>query len=139
MNTVIISDAPIEKKSKLIPLQIQEGFTQSLLDFSMFCSESLIENCEEHKEELQQDIRYSVVYEPKKLADITRLLLTQCKETGMAHTIAKAPTLMEGTRRQDLFGLVQNLTVESIKISALAGCQYIIIDPVLKKLSLIHI
>lgn len=133
MNIVTISDAPIEKKSKLIPLQIQEGFTQSLLDFSMFCSESLLENYEEHREELQQDIRYSVVYEPKKLADISRLLLTQCKETGMTHTIAKAPTLMEGTRRQDLVGVVQNLTMESIKISVLAGCQYIIIDPVLKK------
>lgn len=132
MNIVAIPDAPVEKPSKLIPQQVRAGFTNSMLDLSLFCPEYILEKREELKEKAVDDRRINVAFEPELLRDITKLYLEQCQKLNMAHTIAKAPALRADTEREDLYWLIEKLTVESIKISARSGCRYIIIEPFLK-------
>lgn len=132
MNIVVIPDAPIKKKSILLPQQAEVGFVNSMLDLSVFCPEYYLENREELKEKAVEDRRIDVAFEPELLFDFTKLYLEQCRKLNLAHTIARAPALMAGTEREDLYGIIEKLTVESIEISARAGCKYIIIDPFLK-------
>ena len=137
MNIVARPDAPVEKYSKLIPQQKRAGFTNSMLDLSLFCPGYMIEKREELKEKAIGDRRIDVAFEPELLNEITELYLEQCRKLGMSHTIAKAPTLMADTEREDLFGLMDKLTVESIKISARSGCKYILIEPFPKNCPLV--
>lgn len=132
MNIVAIPDAPVEKSSKLIPQQVKAGFTNSMLDLSLFCPEYILEKREELKEKAIEDRRINVAFEPELLGDITKLYLEQCQKLNMAHTIAKAPALRADTEREDLYWLIEKLTVESIKVSARSGCRYIIIEPFFK-------
>lgn len=132
MNIVAIPDAPVEKPSKLIPQQVKAGFTNSMLDLSLFCPEYILEKREELKEKAIEDRRINVAFEPELLGDITKLYLEQCQKLNMAHTIAKAPALRADTEREDLYWLIEKLTVESIKVSARSGCRYIIIEPFFK-------
>ena len=132
MNIVAIPDAPVEKASKLISQQAKVGFSNSMMDLSLFCPEYVIEKREELKEKEVDDRRVDVAFDPELLCDIMKIYLDQCRKLNMAHTIAKAPALMADTEREDLYQLIDQLSVESIKISAGHGCRYIIVEPLYK-------
>lgn len=132
MNIVAIPDAPIDKDSKLIPYQVKAGFTNSLLDLAAFCPAYVLERREELKKNAVEDKRIEVAFAPDKLGEIVKTYLRQCSRLHMNHTIARAPALMADTLREDLYEVIYNLAMESIRIGAQAGCRYIMIEPLIR-------
>lgn len=126
-----------KKSSKLNTCLKAAGFKNMLLDFSLFCSEYELENKEkEYKRYLKENSVGEKIFlpnEPKRLKEVVcKYHLSGLIQNGWDVSIAKAPTLLADTKREDLDLLISELTIDSIRISKEVGVEYIIIEPLVK-------
>lgn len=143
MKIVAIGESSGIRPSKVNIALGKAGFAYIMLDLASFCPEQLLEHKEErwqeylvHKEALgnawisEKSIFLSE--EPQRMAEAVENHLKNIKICNMENVIGRAPTLPADTKRGDLDGLLYELTTESIHISKEAGCEYIIIEPLVK-------
>lgn len=126
-----------KKSPKLNTCLKAAGFKNMLLDLSVFCPEYVLEHKEEAYDNFlkvkSSDERIFLPNEPKRMDEaVCKYHLPGLKENGWTVSIAKAPTLPKDTKRDDLFSLLCQLTLESMKVSKKAGADYIIIEPLAK-------
>lgn len=107
------------------------GFDKMLLDIAAVCPADELENFgkETGSREKEKQGRVRAAEDPKGLSDSFQLLLEQCREYQVDLPIARAPYLYRDTARDDLEGLLSELTAESMKVCGQAGCRYLIVNP----------
>lgn len=108
MEIICMGEAYGKKPPKINTCLKAAGFRNMLLDLSLFCTE----------------------YEPERMEEaVSQYHLPGLNENGWIVSIAKAPSLMRDTKRDDLYSLMLQLTLESMKVSKKAGAEHIIIEP----------
>lgn len=114
MNIAVIPDSPVKKVSKLLPIQKEAGFVNSMVDLSVFVPEQEIEYC-------------------KDLDSLIKTYLKQCKELKLEHTIGRAPYVLTDDAKEKLWDIICQLTRDSIRICSEVGCKYIVIEPLIRE------
>lgn len=108
MEIICMGEAYGKKPPKINTCLKAAGFRNMLLDLSLFCTE----------------------YEPERMEEaVSQYHLPGLNENGWIVSIAKAPSLLRDTKRDDLYSLMLQLTLESMKVSKKAGVEHIIIEP----------
>jgi sugar phosphate isomerase/epimerase len=131
----------VNKKYKLFNEYIQAGFKYAVLDIRDYCGDYSIENREEvydkwvKDQKKEKDVIF-LPFEPERTAEYVDFYIEECKIRGIENVIGCAPTLPIKTERTDSDGLINRLTIESIKVCSAAGCKSIIIYPKVKRSSL---
>lgn len=97
------------------------GFEEILLDFSLCCSLGDLEKSEMEENELAELRATSKCNVEGFFAG--------CQNKKLASNVAYAPHLAWNTKRNDLNSLLLEFAIESIGICEEAGCQYLIVEP----------
>ncbi len=84
------------------------GFSNVVLDFSMYCTED----------------EYAV-----ELEKVVAPIVDRCKKDGLDFSFAIAPYLRRDTIREDSNGLLADLTKGCIRICGAVGCKYLVVRP----------
>lgn len=113
MNIAVIPDAPTKKVSRLLPIQKKAGFTNSMMDLSVFTSKWKLGQCE-------------------NMSSLIETYLRQCQDLQLEHTIGRAAGVYFGNTEEQEAKSVYQLTTESIQLCTEAGCRYIIVEPLIK-------
>lgn len=106
------------------------GFQGVLLDLSMGCPEYELETSGDKRNAVYRGGEISASENPGELSRIAEPFLKKCAEQNLAVPAARAPFLPRDTKRGDLEKLLVELTEESIKCCAGAGCRYLIVRPI---------
>lgn len=106
----------------------QAGFEALMCDLSMLCNCNELENF--GKKHVQNGRpKNPIPAEPQRLYDCLTPILQKSQAASLAYSIAAAPYLPRGTKREDLNGLLRTLAEESLKVCGKVGCNYLIIRP----------
>lgn len=126
---------PGKKKSKAIEWLAKAGLDNIVLDLRKYCTSYELEHREKVMETMDEypDGIFASVY-PERLLQYAEKLSAQCHELQMKNTIGIAPALSWDTERDDIDELVYEITRKSILACKKAGCRYIIINPLAKKM-----
>lgn len=114
------------------------GFEYMLFDLRKFCSEHLLENKEKcyqgylEEKDVYSDERIFLSEEPHRMGEAVHYHLEHMKSLEFKNIVGYAPTLPDNTERNDLDGLIKELTAESLNVCKQADCKYLIIDPIVK-------
>ena len=134
MEIICMGQAYDKKSPKIDTCLKTAGFRNMLLDLSLFCPEYVLEHKEDAYEkylkEKCSDEKVFLPNEPERMAEVVcKYHLPALNGNGWNVSVAKAPTLPSDTKRQDLYPLIYQLTLESMKVSKKAGADHIIIEP----------
>ncbi|MCM1038065.1 MAG: hypothetical protein NC434_01995 [Ruminococcus sp.] len=124
----------LEHPKKGILTLKKSGFSNILLDLTMSCPSSELENLgkPEKTKKKENEIKKEKILvsrQPERLSESINPLLSQCQEQQMHISIARAPYLPYNTKRIGLTALLSKLAKESIKACGLAGCKQLIVQP----------
>lgn len=137
MEIICVGQAYDKKPPKINTCLKSAGFKNMLLDLSLFCPEYVLEHKEEaykkYVKEKSSDEKIFLPNEPQRMDEaVCKYHLQGLKDNGWTVSIAKAPSLLKDTKRDDLNPLIYQLTIESMKVSKKAGADNVIIEPLAK-------
>lgn len=107
----------------------ESGFEEILLDISACCSAGELEYLGKERKDSKFTETIRISEHPEELCNCLHLLLEECKKQSVHISVAYAPYLNWDTKREDLRELLIRLTKESIRVCGLAGCRYLIANP----------
>lgn len=123
----------------------KEGFQKVLLDLTLYCPPTELENVGKSSDKAGKQNKPTVSeqllavqncdgkltqnHRENLLQGQAEKLLRGCEEAHLAAPIAIAPYLKWDTKRTDLKELLIALTLESIQICGEVGCRYLIVRP----------
>lgn len=108
---------------------IRSGFEHILLDLSMGCHESELEDLGKEAKPEQQIRKSSFVQNPTRITEYFRKMIEQCKQQHLNLSIARAPYLRRSTKRTDLNEHLTKIMEESIRFCGEINCRYLIVPP----------
>lgn len=134
MEIICMGQAEGKKSSKFNTCLKTAGFQNMLLDLSLFCTGNELENKERifdrYIKGQYSDEGIFISNEPERLEEaISKYHLPALNKNGWSVKIAKAPFLLRDSKRDDLYALMEQLAIESMKVSKKAGAEYIIVEP----------
>ena len=140
MEIICMGQAYGKKPPKINTCLKAAGFKNMLLDLSLFCTEYELERKEHVYEQYLKgkytDERIFLPNAPERMEEaVCKYHLPGLNENGWIASIAKAPTLLKDTKREDLTSLMYQLALESMKVSKKAGADHIIMEPLAKSSS----
>lgn len=103
------------------------GFSNVVLDFSMYCTEDDLEYA--GKKESRRRKECKAIKNPADLPEVMVPILDKCKKERVDFSFAIAPYLRRGTAREDVNALLTELAEECIKICGMTGCKYLVVRP----------
>lgn len=127
---MVLSCSPIglvglEKSRQGISNMVNAGFTHLFMDLQMFCSENILEKYGDEK--VME--RHPLLQNVKELSALLEPMLSCCKSQNVQISIARAPFLSRDTKRIDLNGYIEEITIESIRQCGSIGCRYLVVRP----------
>lgn len=139
---VVCMPGAVQEKYKLFHEYIDAGFSCAMLDLMEFCSEYAIENREEifdkrlaNLDERATELeRTFLPMEPEKLGFVTSFFVQECRRRKIDIAIGRAPALPYDSKRNDSDALMRELVQESIHVCELAGCEYLIVYPLIRQM-----
>lgn len=105
----------------------RSGFSNVVLDYSMYCTENDLEYV--GKKDIRRGRKYSVSENPKELKEAVSQFEAKCESEGLAFSFALMPHLKRDTEREDLNLLLKELAEECIINCGRAGCRYLVVRP----------
>ena len=105
----------------------RSGFSNVVLDYSMYCLENDLEYV--GKKDVRRGRKYFVSENPKELKDAVSQFETKCKDEGLDFSFALMPYLKRDTEREDLNLLLKELAVECITNCGRTDCRYLVVRP----------
>lgn len=140
MDILCYGDMTWREPSKMNNCMAEAGFDDFILDFSTICNSWLFENLERcYKDFISNQANNPtedifLLKEPYRLMEwVERYHIPFIKSKGLGTSIAKAPTLLFNSKREDLYDLLMELTLECIKICQKYNTKRCIIEPPFKQ------
>ncbi len=109
----------------------EAGFSEIVLDFSMFCNPYILENMPENygKNGTECGREMETTGEAGTLHHHVRHMADQCAKEHLRVGMVAAPYLRRDTKRKDLNVLMCRLSEESIQACGRLGCGYVVVRP----------
>lgn len=105
------------------------GFKAISLDIGMYCSGYELEHHGGEMNGFDKRDKNPIIENPSEMSSCFEAMLAQCEKKGLHTLIARAPFLLENTKRTDLNDLLFQLSEESIRFCGDVSCKAIIVQP----------
>lgn len=105
------------------------GFKNISLDIFMYCHPYILEHIGKQSKGMANSAIAELFQKPEKLENQFTALLSQCRDSSLQISAARAPYLLRDTKRRDLNVFIEELTKHCIRLCEKTGCSSLIVPP----------